>query len=77
MPKYFIKYPSKLEIFNPKMLHKCPHALGHNSNPIDGHRWPIDGIEWSLSTGHPKLLRAQGHQNHMTVAIHLGLQCLF
>ena len=26
-------------IFNSKMLHKCPHALGDNSNPIDGHRW--------------------------------------
>ena len=24
------------------MLHKCPHALGDNSNPIDGHRWSID-----------------------------------
>ena len=34
----------KLDIFNPKMLHNCPHALGDNSNPIDG-------IEWSLSTG--------------------------
>ena len=51
------------------MLHNCSHALGDNSNPIDGHRWsidahrkklrwpsmgfdgPIDGIEWSLSTG--------------------------
>ena len=54
------------------MLHNCPHALGDNSNPIDGHRWsidahrkklrwpsmgfdgPIDGIEWSLSTGTSK-----------------------
>ena len=26
------------------MLHNCPHALGDKSNPIDG-------IEWSLSTG--------------------------
>ena len=26
------------------MLHNCPHALGDDSNPIDG-------IEWSLSTG--------------------------
>ena len=48
----------KLDIFNPKMLHNCPHALGDNSNTIDGHRWAamdhrwlIDGIEWSLSTG--------------------------
>ena len=41
----------KLDIFNPKMLHNCPHALGDSSNPIDGHRRPIDGIEWSLSTG--------------------------
>ena len=51
----------KLDIFNPKMLYKCHHALGDNSNPIDGpsmnHRWaamgpsmPIDGIDWSLST---------------------------
>ena len=28
----------KLDIFNPKMLHKCTHALGDNSNPIDAHR---------------------------------------
>ena len=33
----------KLDIFNPKMLHKCPHALGGNSNPIDGHRWAAMG----------------------------------
>ena len=32
----------KSDIFNPKMLHNCPHALGDNSNPIDGHRWAID-----------------------------------
>ena len=40
----------KLDIFNPKMLHKCPHALGDNSNPIDGHRCPseknCDGHRW-------------------------------
>ena len=24
------------------MLHNGPHALGDNSNPIDGHRWTID-----------------------------------
>ena len=55
----------KVDIFYPKMLHKCPHAVGDTSNPIDGHRWhidahqkklswpsmPIDGIEWSLSAG--------------------------
>ena len=29
---------SKLDIFNPKMLHECPHALGDNSNPFDAHR---------------------------------------
>ena len=34
----------KLDIFNLKMLDKCPHALGDNSNPIDWHRWTIDGI---------------------------------
>ena len=47
----------KLDIFNPKMLHKCPHELGNNSNPIDGpsipigkscdgHRWAIDAHRW-------------------------------
>ena len=35
----------KLDIFNPKMLHKCPHGLGDNSNPIEGHRWSIDA-QW-------------------------------
>ena len=29
------------------MLHNCPHALGDNSNPIDGHRWSIDGLRWA------------------------------
>ena len=39
------------------MLHKCPHALGDNSNPIDAHRkkFPVGGIEWSLSTVYKKL----------------------
>ena len=53
----------KLDIFNPKMLHKCPHDLIQIPSMFigkscDGHRWdakgpsmPIDGIEWSLSTG--------------------------
>ena len=30
------------DIFNTKMLHQCPLALGNNSNPIVGHRWIID-----------------------------------
>ena len=34
----------KSDIFNPKMLHKCPHALGDNSNPVDGYRWAIDAL---------------------------------
>ena len=37
------------------MLHNCPHALGDNSNPIDGHRWSIDAhrkkLRWP-SMGH-------------------------
>ena len=45
----------KLDIFNPKMLHNCPHALGDNSNPIVGHRWSIDAhrkkLRWP-SMGH-------------------------
>ena len=73
------------------MLHNCPHALGDNSNPIDGHRWsidahrkklrwpsmahrwtidgpsmgfdgPIDGIEWSLSTGNQASEAVESHQ---------------
>ena len=37
------------------MLHNCPHALGDNSNPIDG-------IEWSLSTGEPYNKYANRHK---------------